>query len=377
MSVWKDVYWEENAILQDDIKRQLLVYATAESPFERNHKELMASVMLTGNEEVLVSYFHNDAQKNKAITDVIQDAKEQIEPLRIIGIESFEITNPDVLDTSFYIRLKASISQQEMMKESYGNTVNRENFGCIVDYDGHRKTYSLVPLSSDKERFTLFYQTDFQKKEWFDGAISLPFEKTLLETCKDVMEKIIATKKAPHRYYLRDSGPIAEGSFPVLEDNRILALKDFDGCYFQKDVGEWLHGYVEYQKPLAPAVAEEYHLSYREPAIIGNDGQEYRIRFGYFGNGLSVMNQYEAFGALSYNDGIIAHIQDDGSVKLYRDNIPEAIVEKINVEAEKLREKHQLQEDRKSFLTQIRDAETWKHNANQPDIKERYSLELR
>ena len=190
------------------------------------------------------------------------------------------------------------------------------------------------------------------------------------------MEKIIEAKRAPHRYYLRDSGPIAEGSFPLVEDNKILALKDFDGCMFQKDVGEWLHGYVEYQKPLEPSLAKEYHLSYREPAVIGNDGQEYRIRFGYFGNGLSVMNQYEMFQNNCGNDGIIAHIQENGDVKLYRDNLPEGIVEKIHYEAEKLKENYLFVEDRKDLLRQIRKAETKKQNFNQSDTKVQHAIEL-
>lgn len=368
MPNWKDAYWEETTTLQDDIKRQLLVYAVPVSAYERKNRELMASVMLTRKENVLVSYIHNDARKSKEIANVIQKAKKAIEPVRVIGIEHFEITDPDVLDTTFYVRLKASIKQQKMMEECYGTSVNREDFGCIVDYDGHRKTFSLVPFSSDKEQYTLFYQTAFQKKEWFDGAISKAFEESLLKVCKEVMEKIIKAKREPHRYYLRDSGPITEGSFPLLEDNKILGFRDFEGCLFQTDVGEWLHGYVEYQKPLEPSLAEEYHLSYREPAMIGNDGQEYRIRFGYFGNGLSVINQYE----LSGTRGIIAHIGEEGTVRLYLDNIPDSILEKINTEAHKLRETYQLREERKNILTQIRSAETKKQDSSV--IKEENSI---
>ena len=359
MTNWTNPYWEEMLLKQGDIKKQHLIYATPVNDFNHNNKTLLGSVMLTNDEKILVSYFDKNASTDSAILKVVEEAKEYLEPLSILGIEHYEITDANTFNTIFHVRLKASIAQQEEMQKHFGFNVNREDFGCIVSYDGLQDSYYLVPFSSDKENYTVFYKSEFERNEWFDGNISSQFKNELLEQCKSVMDQIIAVKKEPHRYYLRECSPMEENSFPVLDNNKVLGIRDFDGCYFQKDVGEWLYGYVEYKDPLMPELAREYDLCYREPAVIGNDGQEYRIRFGYFGNGLSVMNQYEVFpeNAKEVRDGIIAHISNEGEVHLYRKNIPEEIISQIHKEAQKLKDKQHIAVHKPEFLSQIKMAE--------------------
>lgn len=60
--------------------------------------------------------------------------------------------------------------------------------------------------------------------------------------------------------YYSTQRPIAPGTFPKPEGNKILEIVNFDGKIYCKEPGREAWGYVEYEKPLSEKEAASHEL---------------------------------------------------------------------------------------------------------------------
>ncbi len=62
------------------------------------------------------------------------------------------------------------------------------------------------------------------------------------------------------RYYSTQR-PIMPGSFPELDDNKVVEIHNFDKREAVEGINRMAWGWIEYEKPLPESVAKDYELT--------------------------------------------------------------------------------------------------------------------